>query len=559
MKKVVAIFLAVMLGGAGGYVPGNVVAAQVGENAENGQALGSGLEESGTDGGSQETGVGKSRDGLDQGEYKPLDNSMEEGDKETGGANSQGIIQENTNGSGKESPEDGSQDSSKEPAGNSGQQMTEGNDKLVADDEAQNVGSESTEGCGQDSDKEDINAPIQNSDNSQGNSQESMDDSSQTGEKESVGDDSQVGGQEFAGNDVQPDGSETSVDGSQNSGEKPAENDSQVGDTELSEAGAENSAQSASAPQEGTGGNVDDINRAEQLMQLQMPQKLGIVIDPYEIDGKGQIYSEEYVIKNNGKTAGLLTLSKLLCVPAGEYRVDVRTDTEGIHEGKENAIYMELVFGNGDKAVFSQEGSSYEVRLEPEEELTLRFAGEVNENASRQIESTDIEVSVTYVWEVEKAVAQKTVSDSGKAGLDSQSGVGSGQEGLPGTADDEKTDEETGNQAGAGVEKPADSAGGEENTALGAGEPLDEGAGENSGLLDSGELPAFDAGENSDAGTDEKPEPDVAGNSGAGIEERPDLGKEDEVKEVLPENVAGENMMPVYGSGVAVDGKENEA
>lgn len=37
------------------------------------------------------------------------------------------------------------------------------------------------------------------------------------------------------------------------------------------------------------------------LKQLQIPQKLEVVIDPWEMDGKSQIYSEQYVIRNDGK------------------------------------------------------------------------------------------------------------------------------------------------------------------------------------------------------------------------------------------------------------------
>lgn len=46
-----------------------------------------------------------------------------------------------------------------------------------------------------------------------------------------------------------------------------------------------------------------------RTVSLQIPQKLQIVIDPFEMDGKGQIYSEQYMVRNMGETAGALTLA----------------------------------------------------------------------------------------------------------------------------------------------------------------------------------------------------------------------------------------------------------
>lgn len=41
-------------------------------------------------------------------------------------------------------------------------------------------------------------------------------------------------------------------------------------------------------------------------MSLVIPQKLELIIDSFEIDGKTQVYSEKYDIKNAGKTIGVL-------------------------------------------------------------------------------------------------------------------------------------------------------------------------------------------------------------------------------------------------------------
>ena len=60
--------------------------------------------------------------------------------------------------------------------------------------------------------------------------------------------------------------------------------------------------------------NDSDAGMSE-VENLQIPQKLEIVIDPWEMDGKSQIYSEQYTIRNTGEAAGVLTLSQLICRP----------------------------------------------------------------------------------------------------------------------------------------------------------------------------------------------------------------------------------------------------
>lgn len=139
------------------------------------------------------------------------------------------------------------------------------------------------------------------------------------------------------------------------------------------------------------------------LKNLQIPQKLDVVIDPWEIDKKGQVYSEQYTISNTGDTPGILTLSNLACRPRDKSGVIVRTDKEGLHDSGDKAIYMEMLFGNGEQIIFSQESSQYQKELKPGEELSIRFDGEVNENAFGKWESNDIAVSVVYSWEMEEA------------------------------------------------------------------------------------------------------------------------------------------------------------
>lgn len=135
------------------------------------------------------------------------------------------------------------------------------------------------------------------------------------------------------------------------------------------------------------------------MNHLLIPQKLQVVIDPWEMDGKGQIYSEEYVIKNTGETPGTLILSDLACQIDEESGVEIKDDPKGIHDDGNKSAYIEIVFGDRDKVILSKEGAVYKAELKPEEELTLRFSGEVNENAEKSWRNGDIALKATYAWE----------------------------------------------------------------------------------------------------------------------------------------------------------------
>lgn len=165
------------------------------------------------------------------------------------------------------------------------------------------------------------------------------------------------------------------------------------------------------------------------LKNLQIPQKLDVVIDPWEIDKKGQVYSEQYTISNTGDTPGILTLSNLACRPREKSGVIIRTDKEGLHDSGDKAIYMEMLFGNGEQIIFSQENSQYQKVLMPGEELSICFAGEVNENAFGKWENNDVAVTVVYSWKMEESAdagaenpEENILDDAEETGKDTRPG-----------------------------------------------------------------------------------------------------------------------------------------
>ena len=135
------------------------------------------------------------------------------------------------------------------------------------------------------------------------------------------------------------------------------------------------------------------------LTSLLMPQKFEIVMDPWEMDGRTQVYSKQYIIKNTGDMSGTLKLTGIAC-EVGE-DVHVQENSDGIHSGKDKKLYIELLINDEDRFVLMPEGTDYEIKLAPDESITLEFTGEMNENTSQNWQDSDVKISVTYDWCVE--------------------------------------------------------------------------------------------------------------------------------------------------------------
>lgn len=146
-------------------------------------------------------------------------------------------------------------------------------------------------------------------------------------------------------------------------------------------------------------GKVSGSSKNAAIISLWIPQKLEVIIDPWELDGKGQIYSEQYAIQNVGDVAGILTLA-FLCRTQENSGVIVRQEKEGLHDDENKAIYIELKFGDGNKIILSQEKSEYQVELKPGEEVSFYFMGEVNENVPEQWRDDNIVIEGSYSWNI---------------------------------------------------------------------------------------------------------------------------------------------------------------
>ena len=98
-----------------------------------------------------------------------------------------------------------------------------------------------------------------------------------------------------------------------------------------------------------------------------------------------------------------------MCTPGENSGVIIKNDNNGIHDAAEKFVYLEIVFGNGHRIIFPSEGTDYEVRLEPGEELRFFYRGEVNENAPQGWREHDLMVGMIYFWNIEKEVLENEI------------------------------------------------------------------------------------------------------------------------------------------------------
>lgn len=195
---------------------------------------------------------------------------------------------------------------------------------------------------------------------------------------------------------------------------------------------------------------------------LEVPEKFDIVLNPWEMDGKEQIYSEEYEIKNISGAQGTL---KLTGIADGE-DIDIRPDGDGIRSGDGRKICIEMTINGEERLALLPEGTEYKVVLKEDESLILSFSGEINENAADGWNSESVKVTVVYNWETEDmenlTAKEDKVSDGDAAEEGESTGTdmpaeGKEEEKIPGVGipgrDDIDGTKEPGVNAFAGEEK----------------------------------------------------------------------------------------------------------
>lgn len=136
-------------------------------------------------------------------------------------------------------------------------------------------------------------------------------------------------------------------------------------------------------------------------IRLQVPQKLEIILDPWEMDGKEQIYSGEYLIKNISGAKGRLKLTGI--ADGFEGNVNIQPDSNNIHIGNGRNIFIELVINNENKLVLLPGGTDYEAVLEENAGIKFTFTGVMNEYAEGNWHDRDVKVMLIYDWVADTA------------------------------------------------------------------------------------------------------------------------------------------------------------
>lgn len=142
-----------------------------------------------------------------------------------------------------------------------------------------------------------------------------------------------------------------------------------------------------------------ELKEENVLLRLQVPEKFNIVLDPWQMDRKEQIFSEEYTIKNTSREKGILKLTGIAV--GGKEGVEVCLGGDNINDGNGQNIFIEMVINSKDRLTLLPEGADYEIILEADTGVTVSFTGEMNENAEEGWHDSDVKVEVVYDWVTE--------------------------------------------------------------------------------------------------------------------------------------------------------------
>lgn len=247
-------------------------------------------------------------------------------------------------------------------------------------------------------------------------------------------------------------------------------------------------------------------------VRLQVPQKFEIMLNPWEMDGQEQIFSAEYTIKNVSGERGTLKLTGIAV--GSEEDIVVQSDSDDIHDGNDQNIWIAMVINGEDTIALSPDGTDYETVLEADAGVTLTFTGAMNENAVKGWRDSDVEVSVVYDWvtDAEKAAVGEAVPQE-------EENEPQQEDAAEGSAEDGKIPED-----GVAVGKPDSGLRGEETA---GGETSVAGAAETGGAAQE-KTPDTDMAE-TDGTEEEKPSDGGAVETGGAEEEKPSESGAEEI------------------------------
>lgn len=134
----------------------------------------------------------------------------------------------------------------------------------------------------------------------------------------------------------------------------------------------------------------------DEVISIQVPENLNFVIDPWNLSGLGQIYSQHFVIRNNSNIPCTVQLDDIRCYSEQENGAIIVEDVAEVYAEETPNVYLEMVFQTGKKLVLSPKEKEYTVNLEPDSEIEFWFIGKVNEKTKENWENKKVLVTLKY-------------------------------------------------------------------------------------------------------------------------------------------------------------------
>jgi len=149
--------------------------------------------------------------------------------------------------------------------------------------------------------------------------------------------------------------------------------------------------------------DIDDEN-LNTAFTISFPTSLDFIIDPFELLGRGQIHSEEFIISNLGDNDAIITITDIsvVFVNSTEFLPLSEPFNSSIREPLK-AIYMVLDFGNANitpvvmTSPITQVISIYLGSVgSSTSTITLSISGSVNPEPVTGWNDGDVKISITY-------------------------------------------------------------------------------------------------------------------------------------------------------------------
>lgn len=143
----------------------------------------------------------------------------------------------------------------------------------------------------------------------------------------------------------------------------------------------------------------------DETISLTLPISLSFVIDPFELEERGQIYSDEYVIENHGTTGVFFAITDVKIYFANDTDfVPLVSPFDVYTESSLKEIYLELDFNRADIPSFiltdlsSTETSGFVIDSSEDglSSVILTITGNVNPNPLNPWAAGDVVISIAY-------------------------------------------------------------------------------------------------------------------------------------------------------------------